>query len=203
MTELAGNNSDPSRARAQSYTEFIIRRKELGQPVTAEKDFQDGFMISGPGLDGRMVRFIEWSEDATAEAETPWGRMHVRVRKPSYWKWVVEREGESSVDVEMEVKTYVDFLLSGNVKLRFKNRTQFGGSLYRFKDRGGKIEIRTRTIGLLSSNPFPSERKKIWRIRFVGQLSVDWRSVLPSLAVWLCYYKIYRRSYPAFYDSMF
>lgn len=196
-------NSSQARAGVQTCTEFIIRRKELGQRVMAEKDFRDGFLISGPGLVGRIIRFSEWSEDATAEAETPWGRMVVRVKPPSNWQWLVTRDGESPVDVEMKVGTYVDFFLSNNVKLRFRNRTLLGGYVYRFKERSGTIEIRTETIGLPSITPFPSERKKIWKIRFVGQPSVDCRVVLPPLAVWLCYYKILRRGSAGFYDNMF
>jgi len=202
---MSSSSSNPSQARAgvQNLTEFIIRRKELGQRVTAEKDFRDGFVISGPGLDDRVIRFIEWSEDGAAEAETPWGRMFVCRRPPSKWQWQVTRDGESPVDVEVKVGTYVDLFPSDKVKLRFKNRTLLGAYVYRFEDRSGTIEIRTETRGLLSRNPFPSERKKIWKIRFVQQPSVDSSVVLPTLAVWLCYYKIYRRGSPGFYDNMF
>jgi hypothetical protein len=207
---MAGMNEcglNPSQARgdAQDFTEFIIQRKEPGHRVTADKDFLDGFVISGPGLNRRTIRFIEWSRDATAEADTPWGRMVVRWKQPNKWQWLVTRDGESPVDVEMKYLSYVDFFLSNNVKLRFKNRTLLvlGGYVYRFKDRSGTIEIRTETTGLLSNTPFPSERKKIWKIRFKGQLSMDCRVVLPPLALWLCYYKIVRRGDPAFYDNMF
>lgn len=185
-----------------SRAEFVIRRANPGVPVTAEKDFLEGFFISEVGGKSWPVKFTHWTQDV-AECETPWGGFSISAEESRGFEWVVKRNDEAPVGIKIKLGTYLEFALPNGMCLRFKNRTGLGARIYRYRDSSGEIEIRTETVGMIRSNPFPRERMKQWRITIKGGRMRDRPWILPLIVSFLCYYKIYRRGRPGFFDKMF
>jgi len=187
----------------RSILEFVIRRAHPGAPVTAERDFLEGFLISEDDGGCRQIIFNSWTKEATAECDTPWGVFFIQAKKPGGFEWTVMKRDEPPTYVKIRPGSYVQFALPGVANLLFRNRTGLGAHRYRHSDPIGRIEIRTETSSMIPFNPFPRERMKQWRIVISGERTLDCAKVLPPLASFLCYYKIYRRGYSGFYDTMF
>jgi hypothetical protein len=172
-----------------NFTEFEIRRKSWPKEVPMLEAIQEGFIISGPGLEASAIRFSDGG-GTTVSAETPWGKMTLQGEgRDLRCHFTVSKEDEPPVEIDMKPGSLI-LTLSNDVKLRFKNRS-FWIHKYRFHDEKGLIEIRTETNGLLLGGPFQlNEWKKILKIKFIGQLSVETDAVLPSLTVFLCWFKL-------------
>ncbi len=180
------------------YSEFEIRRKGWPKRVSKEEEVRDGFFISGPEIDNGEIRLWERANGSFA-ADSPWRMMTIQGQgQGTIGHFTLSATRMQPIEIDVKVGSYLDLSFSGDKRLRFKNRTLFVHR-YRFDDRLGQIEVRAETRGLFKGGPFPNEWKKIWKIAFIGQLSVDKNTVLPPLAVFLCYFKSVWPSY----DTMF
>ena len=169
--------------------EFVIVRVNPDKRITHDRDADNGFVVRGPGIEEGRIRFEKWSP-GDAEAETPWGQMFVRLEPSRKMKWRVTGV-ETEVLIEVSYKSILDLALLGDSSnlphFRLKNRTLFRKRIYEYKHAGGRVSIITDTNGF-----FYEERNKRWTIRFSGDMTSIMNAVLPALAVFLCYYKVYR-----------
>lgn len=188
----------------ESRVDCIIRRVSPEVTVTPDRDFKEGFLISEAGSTaGQSIRFTEWDAEASAVCETPWGRISLTVDKPHFFEWTVKLSDQSATRVKIQPGSHVEFLFPEGTSLRLKNRSILRDRIYRHRDERGEIVIRTETPGGLPFNPFMRERDKQWRIVISGEWTRARERILPQIATFLCFYKIYRRGDLDFYDTMF